>query len=863
MNIHSSTKTRRQQQHLLPLLVTAMLVFPSAVNAFAPYAPSFTSRHAGLEIVIDLDNEDGTALKMAPSNETQSSRDNNSNNSTESSSDVAVLDNDEEEDSEDTKALDAEAELRKDNNSHRMEMKDGIQKAPRIHADLFRSIFEATEDSLNEYKLNTGDLEEQLEDFAVLQEREGETFTNNELYNFNALNIVNQEEHPLSDEGQSDEWRSAPLDPSLDSEEHHGALADHDQTENSNEFLDTYIGSIVGSDKYADENIEENDFNEDDSISMDEAAAKAVSAVSSSVGYKETETAHKIYQDDIENKEIELSVEEAAARAIRAALAAATASIEMAEEVIRVASMPIEVPEEANGNEANNIMEAFSSLTATTVNNDEEIRRTSSIGDDEEEMIDFDHVGHFSTIDIEKNTREMEETLDSFDSVFQDFSYQNTEEESLFEKTARNKAQFTVDDEITESLRTYMVEANATNTETKNDEQKCKSRECTEGVDPVPAVSLNSTAIAKELSKNDNDNSQDLKKDMSKNLFNVLDVELPHFEIPKINVPLMLEVHEHQVKKAMFVAKEGLSALGQGLAVIAKESIESGIEAVDKTNTTIVGNEDNMDYELALEKIERAGKGFAKLLGAFGGVVKDSVIFVADEINAKQEKQRHLAEAISVSVARQEASKRLVSATAIEPHKIRTTIEKDSAARFPDKMTAVAANQTMLPKSSKQYSTTIPSAPTNTGIRSFKTKGSSDQDALTSTTNTKKKHKISAATTENLFPVLSSDHVHEIKGKATVVLDDLIHSTSDVVNNAVVLAHQDAAIRGKQLDDIKANSKELFTSFFEEIGTEKPKRLLKAPKHTARDDLVKSATTKKGVIDSLPFYATRGTRAIK
>ena len=728
-----------KQQHLLSLLAAAMLVFPTTVNAFAPHAPSFVSRHIGLEIVIDLDNEDGTALKMAPSNGTHPQS--GSSNSTDSSSGVAVLEKEEGISTDNSNSLDAEPEKRKGNNDS-VEANDGIQGAPRIHADLFESFFQATEDSLNEYELNARDLEEQMEDFAVLQEREGETITSSELYDLNTEFMTKEDinkSFSLLDEGESDKIRSAPVDQLSESEELHGSIDKHDQIENASEFLDTSIESVGGSDNYADRSTEEEDFSEDNSTSIEVAADKSVFAISNSADYKETERILGTYQDD---EEIEISVEEAATRAIQAALAAATASIEMAEEVIRVASMPIEIPEEATDNETNNVVEEFPSLAAATVKV-EGIRQSFSVGD-VEEKIDLGRIGHI--MEKEKITIETEKTLSSFDSVFQEFSNNDKEKESLFEKTAKNKAQFTIDDEITESLRAYMTETNATDTKTKSGEQKSETQHFTEEFAVAPV------AIAKELS--DKDNSQDPKNGVNKKLFNVLDMEIPYFEMPKINVPLMLGVHEYQVKKAIFMAKEGLSALGQGLAVVAKESVESGIQTIDKMNTTIIGNEDDMEYELALEKIERAGRGFAKLLGIFGGVVKDSVVFVADEMKAKQEQQRLVAE------VRQEASQRMVPATSTESYKTRTTIDRDSAAAF-------------------------------------------------------------------------------------------------------------AAIREKQLDDIKTSSKAMFSRFFDEIDTEKPKRIVKAtsksddsPKYAAREELVK-ATSKQAVIDSTPFFAARETHAMK
>ena len=114
----------------------------------------------------------------------------------------------------------------------------------------------------------------------------------------------------------------------------------------------------------------------------------------------------------------------------------------------------------------------------------------------------------------------------------------------------------------------------------------------------------------------------------------------PSLFMPEMNLP-KFDFDKKHAKKAIYVAKEGLSALAEGLSDISKETIDDSMSAKDQVNTTTAmivkdkDDDDDMNYKAAFEKVEKAGKGFAKLFGVFGGIVKESVTFIADEVKSK------------------------------------------------------------------------------------------------------------------------------------------------------------------------------------------------------------------------------------
>ena len=124
-------------------------------------------------------------------------------------------------------------------------------------------------------------------------------------------------------------------------------------------------------------------------------------------------------------------------------------------------------------------------------------------------------------------------------------------------------------------------------------------------------------------------------------------MDMPKMEMPKVEMPTM---DDEQVELAVATARKGLESFTKGLAFIAKETVDIATEARNHMNTTTVGD-DTITYEEALEKVSKSAKGLTKL---FGGLIRDSVSFVATEIKNKNE------EALAVKRAQKALRKRTV-----------------------------------------------------------------------------------------------------------------------------------------------------------------------------------------------------------
>jgi len=845
--------------------IIVLLATLKPATAFVQNAPGFVSRHIGLEL-LDFE-EHGTALKMTPSNGT------NPTNSTESlSSDVAVLEKD---------GDDGITETNK-------KMKD-------ITHDLSRKKKEPNP-QLNEDSL-TEDLETQLDEYAVLQN--DETFLDDvhrahdsfhvpksddvHFHDTLKLNIENdREEDQLLEQSFSDLLQVA---------ESYG----NDCTD---EILDTYTDNVFDNSEYKE--LTEYDQDENDALSTEAAAKVALSLSSIDYGNVDTEAVdvngkylsldesfapaednafnefkHVQHSNDVGARaevvyDEDLSVEDAAARAVEAALAAARESMTVIKDGNRAIASPQQISahsgklkheDKVGHDDADEITEF--ELEAPSLEKD--IR---TVDQGEKEKIKTSNV---ESVNKNKNAAnkwrarelEREQTIASFHSVFQDFAEESssvmeskgdvsgvstvaTSAELVSVKMPKKKSK------KTKTTRATKVKKKSSLIQQEELVDSAVSAEKQFGTSLAKASpdSLAATARAHATKKRnftmERPNVHGMKMpqfDVPRlELHNVQQFDVPKIDFPRIDMPVLpefkmpkIKVDDYQVKKAAFVAKEGVVALAEGLSSVAKESVEVAIGAVSEarrqTSTTKVGKDDELTYDMAFAKVERAGKGFFKLCGIFGAIAKDAAVLVANEVNNRNEQRQALEKAKKAVIMHPQHS------AEIQP-------PKASTERQPSKINEASTRleRNVAPKQIEDHSFAIKEIDSN---RQPVHEGPAKAKKTTRSHNT---------SNTRIRPQMQERNPN----------------LSSLMNNGVIFAHRQAKTHEKQIEEIKARSQEMFGGFFEEVNS-MPLNPLKSPRSisdsktvTARVSPQPKAVTKTVPAVSfseptVPFYATRKT----
>ena len=255
-----------------------------------------------------------------------------------------------------------------------------------------------------------------------------------------------------------------------------------------------------------------------------------------------------------------------------------------------------------------------------------------------------------------------------------------------------------------------------------------------------------------------------------------------------------------------------------------------------------------------------------KILGIFCGVAMDSAFFLAGEIRDLKAQSRQTTQKHKEAVIGKKYS---TSATPTSPmtSAITATVsnKSDVVTSIDPKIPVDAFKPLKLLKMIGQHAALSTSNP-----RAIWFKDSPADEAPLSKSDRKEKHKFVEATTGMHAQQANSEHINGIRATASTILDGLGHSTSDLVDEAVKMAHRHTAMRKEQLEEIKTKSKEMFSGFFENLDADSPKRKVRpapksrfSPRNARHKDLADPVKENKEEPDSSPFFGTRTTQRMK